>query len=87
MDPRDMDPRHAVREFIKKLLADKGDTAPFADTDSLLLAGRLQSLDAVEIVVFLEEKFSLDFADLGFDQEKIDSVEHIVSLLQTVRTP
>jgi acyl carrier protein len=49
----------------------------------LLLGGRLQSLDAVEIVVFLEEKFGPDFAATGFDQEKIDTVDAIASLIET----
>ena len=56
----------------------------FSDSDSLLLGGRLQSLDAVEIVVFLEETFGVDFAAIGFDQEKIDSVDAITSLFETV---
>jgi acyl carrier protein len=76
-----MDQRPAVREFLKELLATKGDALQFSDADSLLLGGRLQSLDAVEIVVFLEEKFGLDFAAIGFDQEKIDSVDAITSLI------
>jgi acyl carrier protein len=37
----------------------------------------------VEIVVFLEEQFGLDFAVIGFDQEKIDTVDAIASLVET----
>jgi acyl carrier protein len=78
-----MDQRPTIRQFLKELLATKGDALQFADSDSLLLGGRLQSLDAVEIVVFLEEQFGLDFAVIGFDQEKIDTVDAIASLVET----
>jgi acyl carrier protein len=76
-----LEPTAVVRNFLDKLLAREGESQPFADSDSLLLSGRLQSVDGVEIVVFLEEKFGLDFADLGFDLAKIDSVNSIVALI------
>jgi acyl carrier protein len=72
-----------VRPFIQNLLISKGDSLPFADHDSLLLSGRLQSIDAVDIVVFLEEEFAIDFARIGFDQEQIDSIEAIYALIET----
>ena len=71
-----------VRDFVHNILLDKGDSRPFADNDSLLLGGRLQSIDAVEIVVFLEEHFAIDFAKIGFDEEKIDSIDAIYALIE-----
>ena len=72
-----------IREFVRNLLMTNGDAEPLADQDSLLLSGRLQSIDAVEIVIFLEENFGIDFAELGFDQEQIDSVDAIYALAET----
>jgi acyl carrier protein len=80
-----MEPKAEVRQFVQELLTRKGDRQPFSDSDSLLLGGRLESVDAVDIVVFLEEKFRIDFAEVGFDQALIDSVDAIDSLIQTVR--
>jgi acyl carrier protein len=80
-----MEPKAEVRLFVQELLTRKGDRQPFSDSDSLLLGGRLESVDAVDIVVFLEEKFRIDFAEVGFDQALIDSVDAIDSLIQTVR--
>ena len=80
-----MDPLVNLREFVKNLLQRKGDRQPFSDHDSLLLSGRLESVDAVEIVVFLEENFGIDFAQIGFDQSLIDSVDAIASLLHTAK--
>jgi len=76
-----------VRDFLKNLLALRQDTRPFTDTSSFFLSGRLSSVDAVELVVFLEEEFGLDFAEIGFDQAKIDSIEAIESLLQAAGVP
>ena len=77
-----MERKAAIREFVQNLLARKGDTQPFSDEASLLLSGRLQSVDAVELAVFLEEKFGVDFANTGFDQEMIDSLDAISELVE-----
>jgi acyl carrier protein len=75
-----------IHEFVQTLLTNSGDNQPLSDQDSLLLSGRLQSIDAVEIVVFLEENFGIDFAQIGFDREQIDSIDLIYALTQTAAT-
>jgi len=77
-----MECKAAIREFLRKLLVRKNDCQPFSDDASLLLSGRLQSVDAVALAVFLEEKFGVDFAEMGFDQEKMDTVDAIASLVE-----
>jgi acyl carrier protein len=79
--------RAEIREFVQGLLANSGDEGALADSDSLLFSGRLQSIDAVEIVVFLEENFGIDFAQVGFDKERIDSVDAICALIESVAKP
>lgn len=76
-----MDQRLAIRDFVSDLLRKKRDPLPFSDSDSLWLSGRLQSLDALEVIIFLEEKYGFDFADRPFDQGMIDSVDQMVALL------
>jgi acyl carrier protein len=80
-----MDHREEIRKYLQELLLQKGDKQPLSDDTSLLLSGRLASVDAVEIVVFLEEKFGINFAEIGFDQAMIDSVDAIDGLIQTVK--
>ncbi len=80
-----MDHREEIRKYLKELLLQKGDKQSFSDDSSLLLSGRLASVDAIEIVVFLEEKFAVNFSEVGFDQSLIDSVDAIDSLIQTVK--
>ena len=75
-----------IHEFVQELLTNSGDDQPLMDQDSLLLSGRLRSIDAVEIVVFLEENFGIDFAQIGFDREQIDSIDLIYALSQTAAT-
>jgi acyl carrier protein len=72
-----------IRDFVQELLTRQEDRRPLTDTGSLFLSGRLQSIDAVEIVLFLEERFGIDFAEIGFDREQIDSIDAILALTQT----
>jgi acyl carrier protein len=77
-----MDHKSMIRQFMQRLLAQKGDQRPFGDGDSLLLSGRMQSVDAVEVVLFLEEQWGIDFAEIGFDEAQLDSVNAIDALVQ-----
>ena len=77
-----MDTRQRVRQVVADLLNARGDLGEFTDSDSLLLSGRLQSIDAVNIGLFLEQEYGIDFASLGFDQAQVDSVDEIVSLIE-----
>jgi len=69
-----------IRLLVERLLAANGDNAPVGDDESLLVSGRLQSIDAVEIVVFLEESFDIDFTEIAFDRDRIDSINAICGL-------
>jgi len=80
-----MGERTDVRTLIRDLFDKKGDTRAFGDGDSLILSGRLESIDALEIAFFLEERYGVDFAQIGFDQNQLDSVDEIVSLIDASR--
>jgi acyl carrier protein len=81
-----MNTRNKLRAQIERLLADKGDREPLGDTDSLVLSGRLDSIDILQIVMFLEAGYHIDFADQPFDQEDFDSIAKIVTLIE-LRAP
>ncbi|HWW18659.1 MAG TPA: hypothetical protein VNY81_08575 [Candidatus Saccharimonadales bacterium] len=52
-------------------------------TDSPLFSNaRLQSIDGIQVALFLEERFGVDFASMGFEQEKIDTVDSICALIE-----
>jgi acyl carrier protein len=73
-----------IRNFLEKILNDKGDSSGFTDQQLLITEGRLTSLDVMMIVVFLEENYGIDFSDRPFDQNEFDSVDSITALVDTV---
>ncbi len=73
-----------IRNFLKEMLNNKGDSLGFTDQQLLVTEGRLDSLDVMTIVVFLEENYGIDFSDRPFDQNEFDSVESITALVDTV---
>lgn len=70
-----------LRALLTKLLTTHDDTAPFSDGDSLVLSGRLDSVDMMEIAFFLEEKYGADFTQRDINPEEFDSIENIRKLL------
>jgi acyl carrier protein len=74
-----------IHNFVQDILIRIGDKGPLTNQDSLFLSGRLQSIDAVEIVVYLEENFGVDFGQIGFNEEQIDSIDAIYALSQTAK--
>jgi acyl carrier protein len=77
--------RDTVREFVGSLLRRKEDTSPFTDSDSLVLSGRLDSIDILQVVMFLEAR-GIDFNDQEFDQDAFDSVDRILTRIE-LQTP
>jgi acyl carrier protein len=78
-----MSQREKIRKFVERLLAQNSDVRPIADSESLIISGRLQSIDAIEIVVFLEENFGINFEQVGFDRDQLDSVDAIDALVRS----
>lgn len=78
-----MSSQQEIRTFIEQVLREKGDLSPIGDTDSLMLSGRLESIDVLGIIMFLERRFGLNFARIGFDQTQLDSIQLIDELVQS----
>ncbi|HYO11123.1 MAG TPA: acyl carrier protein [Tepidisphaeraceae bacterium] len=78
-----MSKREKVREYVTKILKEnKDDIQPFADGESLVLSGRLSSLDVVDVLTFLEGEFGYEIDPNDFDQAKFDTVDSIVGMLE-----
>jgi acyl carrier protein len=75
------DRRAILRNFITDLLAKKGDSQEFSDAEFLFTSGRLDSVAAMEVVLFLEGEFATDLSQTHFDLQRIDSVDNIISLI------
>lgn len=72
-----------VRAIVAAALAEIGDDRPFGDADSLVVSGRLSSLDVVNILVSLEEAFGLEIHADEFDPIRFDTVRSIVALVES----
>jgi acyl carrier protein len=73
--------RDQVREIVARALAEAGDPDAFTDSASLIVTGRLGSLDVVNILLELEETFGLEIGADDFDPMRFDTVDSIVELL------
>lgn len=73
--------KQMIREFLQNLLTQKKDTKPFGDDSSLILSARLDSIDTVELVLFLETAFGLKFGSGGLHRDQLDTINSIEALL------
>ena len=82
-----MSEREQVHGFVGRLLEQKGDTRPLGDADPLLTNGRLDSIDVLDLVAFLETELGADFSRRDFNQNDFDSVDEILKLVELLRAP
>lgn len=71
-----------IRNKIKTLLDRTEEGTTFSDNDSLVISGRLSSLQVIELSAELENKYGLDFNKHGFNQYDFDTVNSLVSLIE-----
>jgi acyl carrier protein len=74
-----------LRAFLSGCLGAAGDTRELSDDSSLFVSGRLDSLTMTKLVMFLEDAFGIDFAEVEFDVDLIDSVNAIETLLDNAK--
>jgi acyl carrier protein len=80
-----MTEREQIRQFLVELLRKReGDIEPLGDGDSLVVSGRLTSVDVVDTLDFLETAFGFEIDPNDFDQEQFDSVDSILAMLGAV---
>ena len=70
-----------VITFLKETLARHGDLGEVQDNESLFLSGRLDSLSMLNLIMFLENNFSMNFAEIDFDVDLVDSIDSIIRLI------
>lgn len=81
----DINVRTQLRRYVSQRLALKGGGVLVDDESLLFSTGLLDSLDAVEMVIHLEDQFGIRFSDLNFDLTLLDSVEALCSLVNKDR--
>jgi acyl carrier protein len=77
-----MSANNQIRDYIAKILREtSGDNDPVTDSDSLVLSGRLSSVDVVDVLSYLESHFNFSMDPRRFDPAKFDTVDSIVAML------
>jgi acyl carrier protein len=75
--------KQQLREFIDTALASQGDRAGYSDDEALFSSGRLDSFTMMNLVMYLEQTFGIDFANVEFDIELVDSIAAMETLVNT----
>ena len=75
------DIRAVLREYIatSPILRSPG---PLTDSTPLAAYGILDSIAALELVLFLETRFGVEFSPKDLDRRRIETIERIAGLVQ-----
>ena len=73
--------RPQIRRYVVQRLRMKGDDALVDDGDALFSSGRLDSLDAVEMIMHVENEYGINFSRIDFDLTRLDSIDSIATLI------
>jgi acyl carrier protein len=73
--------KQKLRDFLTEAIQRHSGQSEFLDDDSLFISGLLDSFSMMNLVMYLEEAFGLDFSNLEFEVSLIDSVNAIATLV------
>lgn len=73
--------KEKIRKFLQETLLRNGDTAGFSDDDSLVKSQRLDSLDLMDLLLFIEEHYAISTSKLGEDVTVVDSLNLMVDYI------
>lgn len=76
-----MSTKEIIRDFISRELLHDSRETPLNDEDQLIEAGIIDSLGIMTLLVFLEEKFSLQISGDDLVPENFGSINAISSLI------
>ena len=70
--------KEKIRKFLQETLLRNGDTAGFSDDDSLVKSQRMDSLDLMDLLLFIEEHYAIPTQKMGEDMSILDTLNSIV---------
>lgn len=77
----DLNVRSKMRNYVTQRLRMRGDVALLNDEDLLFTSGRLDSLDAIEIIMSIETDYGINFSEINFDLTLLDSIAAMTDLI------
>ena len=75
-----VDVRGVIRDWVRESI---GTSVPLTDTTDLIGDGLLTSLQTVELVTYLDERFGIEVDDEEFVEENFRSVDTIAQLVES----
>lgn len=75
----------AARQQIRSFISESFFVDEFADSDSFLQTGIIDSTGMLELVNFLEQTFGFKIADSELIPENLDSLDNLCSFIQRKR--
>ena len=75
----------ALRQFLRTIQKPGVVVESLGLDDPLVASGLLDSLAIMQIVVYLEETYGIDFSASGFDPERLAMMGSIVALIEQAR--
>jgi len=80
-----METKQLLRDFVLKELRRRSGGKPVElnDGESLLLSAKTDSLFFVDLILFLETKFSLNFDPSNVSREDLDSIDKMAAFIES----
>ena len=75
-----------LREFINENILSSAGLDSFADTDSFLERGIIDSTGVLELLAFIEEKFHIQVEDEEIIPDNLDSLNNLTSFIMRKNT-
>ena len=73
--------REKLLTFMESISRPGSSFAAMKQTGDLVEAGLIDSLSILQIVLFLEQEYDIDFAQTGVEPERLRSVDSILNLI------
>lgn len=75
-----------LKAFLRTIQKPNKPVESVGEGDSLVNSGLIDSLAMVQIVMYLEKTYDIDFASRGVDPERLGSMASILDLVEETRT-
>ena len=74
--------RQDLWQFVTENFLFGAGNRPFADSDSFLEHGIIDSTGVLELVLFLEQKYGISVSDSELVPENLDSIDNLVRFIE-----
>ena len=71
-----------LHKFVLEQLKKRGRSEPLSLETSLFTTGLLDSIAGIELILFLEKNYHLDFYDKNLELADLDSIAKILAILR-----